>query len=113
MALFARGTERLAELGFLLADTKFEFGVHDGEVLLIDEVLTPDSSRFWPADTWRPGEEPDAYDKQVLRSWLEAQPWDKEYPPPTLDPAIVERVAARYLDICERITGSRPLEAAR
>ena len=95
-ALFERGTETLAKLGFLLADTKFEFGVRNGKLLLIDEALTPDSSRFWPADGWNPGSEPPAYDKQVLRTWLEAQPWNKEYPPPTIDPKIIERVSARY-----------------
>ncbi len=107
LGLFARGTEVLADLGFLLADTKFEFGVREGELLLIDEALTPDSSRFWPADAWNPGEEPPAYDKQVLRTWLEAQPWDKEYPAPTVDGKIIERVSERYLDICERITGKK------
>ncbi len=107
LGLFARGTETLADIGFLLADTKFEFGLQNGKLLLIDEALTPDSSRFWPADQWKPGSEPPAYDKQVLRTWLEAQPWNKEYPPPAIDPKILDQVSKRYLDICERITGQQ------
>lgn len=107
LGLFAHGTDTLSGLGFLLADTKFEFGLCNGELLLIDEALTPDSSRFWPKDAWNPGSEPPAYDKQVLRTWLEAQPWNKEYPAPTIDAEILEKVSARYLDICERITGQK------
>lgn len=112
VALFEHGTKELAELGFLLADTKFEFGLANGEVVLIDEALTPDSSRFWPAAEWTPGVEPPAYDKQVLRSWLEKQPWNKEYPAPEIDPEILAKVSQRYLDICEKITGSKPVTVA-
>jgi len=108
LALFRRGTEELAKKGILLADTKFEFGLAGGELVLIDEALTPDSSRFWPADQWRPGVNPPSYDKQILRDHLETLDWDKEPPGPELDPAIVQRVARRYLEICELITGRRP-----
>ena len=112
LALFRRGTEELEKLGILLADTKFEFGTLDGKLILIDEVLTPDSSRFWNRADWRTGISPPSYDKQILRDWLEAQPWDKNPPPPRLDPGVVQRVSERYLEICEKITGSRPVGVA-
>ncbi len=109
LALFRRGTEELEKIGILLADTKFEFGLVDGKLILIDEVLTPDSSRFWNRADWRTGISPPSYDKQILRDWLEAQPWDKNPPPPRLDPGVMARVSERYLEICEKITGSRPV----
>ncbi|MEM7515884.1 MAG: phosphoribosylaminoimidazolesuccinocarboxamide synthase [Planctomycetota bacterium] len=110
--LFQFGTETLAEHGFLLADTKFEFGTDEaGKVYLIDEALTPDSSRFWPRETWQPGSEPPAWDKQVLRSWLEKQDWNFQAPPPTLSLEILKKVRARYFEICERITGAPPAHA--
>jgi len=112
MALFKRGTEVLEGLGVLLADTKFEFGLLDGEVLLIDEALTPDSSRFWPADAWKPGSNPPSYDKQILRDWLETLDWNKQYPPPTVDPDVLARTSARYLEFCEKLTGASPAGAA-
>jgi len=108
LALFARASERLAKIGILLADTKFEFGLLDGKVILIDEALTPDSSRFWPADRWKPGSNPPSYDKQILRDWLEQQPWNKEPPPPKIAPEILARTAERYLEICRMITGRLP-----
>lgn len=113
LALYRRGADLLEPHGILLADTKFEFGTLGGRLLLIDEVLTPDSSRFWPRETWKPGENPPSYDKQILRDWLETTGWKKEPPPPPLDPAIVARVAQRYLEICERITGRLPEGVAR
>ncbi|MCY2958575.1 MAG: phosphoribosylaminoimidazolesuccinocarboxamide synthase [Planctomycetota bacterium] len=115
LALYRRGTEVLEPHGILLADTKFEFGILDGRLVLIDEVLTPDSSRFWPRETWKPGENPPSYDKQILRDWLETTGWNKEPPPPALDPAVLARVAQRYLEICQRITGRLPegVEVAR
>jgi phosphoribosylaminoimidazole-succinocarboxamide synthase len=113
MALFARGTEVLQGIGVILADTKFEFGECDGKLIAIDEVLTPDSSRFWPADQWQPGTNPPSYDKQILRDWLETLDWNKEYPPPTVDPAVVEKTSAMYLEICRKLTGSVPGEANR
>ena len=108
MALFRRGTEELAKIGILLADTKFEFGLRDGELLLIDEALTQDSSRFWPADLYQVGENQPSYDKQVLRDWLETQDWNKEPPAPELPDEIVERIVSRYLEICQKITGGLP-----
>ena len=110
LALFARGTERLAELGILLADTKFEFGLRGGELILIDEALTPDSSRFWPEDQYEIGSSPPSYDKQILRDYLETLDWNKEYPPPELDPAVLAKVGARYLEVSELITGLAPQE---
>ncbi len=105
MALFARGTEELAKIGIYLADTKFEFGLKDGELLLIDEALTQDSSRFWPADQYEIGKNQPSYDKQILRDWLETLDWNKEAPGPDLPSDLIDRVSARYLDICEKITG--------
>jgi phosphoribosylaminoimidazole-succinocarboxamide synthase len=109
LALFRRGTEVLERAGIILADTKFEFGLLGDKVLLIDEALTPDSSRFWPKEAWKPGANPPSLDKQVLRDWLETLDWNKEPPPPKLDRKIVERVSERYLEICERITGRMPV----
>lgn len=108
LELFRRGSELLEPRGILLADTKFEFGICDGALLLIDEALTPDSSRFWPREGWRPGRAQPSYDKQVLRDWLEATGWNKEPPPPRLSSEIIADTASRYLEICERITGTRP-----
>ncbi len=108
IALFERGTRDLEKIGVLLADTKFEFGLVGGELLLIDEALTPDSSRFWPKDGYRVGENPPSYDKQILRDWLETLDWKKEPPGPDLPREIVEKVAKRYLEIQAKITG-RPL----
>ncbi len=108
-ALFERGSADLAKLGILLADTKFEFGEHRGELLLIDEALTPDSSRFWPAEHYAVGANQPSYDKQVLRDWLETLDWNKEPPGPDLSPRIVSEVSERYLEICEKITGKAPL----
>lgn len=109
LALFERGSRTLEAKGILLADTKFEFGLADGELLLIDEALTPDSSRFWPAKHWRAGQNPPSLDKQGLRDWLERQPWNKEPPAPALPREVVADIERRYLEICELITGRRPL----
>ena len=105
LALFERGTQELAQLGILLADTKFEFGLAGGKLLLIDEALTPDSSRFWPAKEYRVGENPPSYDKQVLRDYLETLDWNKRPPGPELPRALVDKVSERYLQICAKITG--------
>jgi phosphoribosylaminoimidazole-succinocarboxamide synthase len=91
--------------GILLADTKFEFGLHNGELVLADEVLTPDSSRFWPKDRYRVGENPPSFDKQFLRDYLESVDWNKEPPPPTLPTEIVQQTRAGYLDAYRRLTG--------
>ena len=112
LALFARGSAVLAELGVLLADTKFEFGLREGQLILIDEALTPDSSRFWPADAWQPGVTPQSYDKQILRDWLETLDWNKQYPPPTVDPDVLARTGRRYLEFCRKLTGAAPAPVA-
>jgi phosphoribosylaminoimidazole-succinocarboxamide synthase len=105
LELFSRGAAWAAERGIVIADTKFELGLVDGELVVADEVLTPDSSRFWPADAVVPGETPPAFDKQPLRDWLEDTGWDKAPPPPTLPQAVVDATRARYVEAYERITG--------
>jgi phosphoribosylaminoimidazole-succinocarboxamide synthase len=92
--------------GFLLADTKFEFGFIDERIHLIDEALTPDSSRYWRASQYREGEPPESWDKQVIRDWLETQDWDKTPPAPDLPTDIVRKARERYLDVYRAITGS-------
>ena len=111
LALYARASEHARSRGIIIADTKFEFGLDDaGNLVLMDEVLTADSSRFWPADTWRPGISPPSFDKQYVRDYLETVPgWDKRPPPPALPPDVVERTAAKYREALERLTG-RTLE---
>lgn len=104
--IYLRASAYAAERGVILADTKFEFGHASGELLLIDEVLTPDSSRYWPADGWAPGEEVPSFDKQYVREWLERQPWDKTPPAPDLPEEIVAGTRARYIEAYERITGN-------
>ncbi len=103
--IYLRAADYAADRGVILADTKFEFGHADGELLLVDEVLTPDSSRYWPADEWEPGEAVPSFDKQYVREWLERQPWDKTPPPPNLPEEIVAGTRARYIEAYERITG--------
>jgi phosphoribosylaminoimidazole-succinocarboxamide synthase len=102
---FTFGARHLLEAGIIIADTKFEFGVHGGELILIDEVMTPDSSRFWPADGYQPGRSQPSFDKQFVRDWLSASGWDKNSPPPELPPDVVEQTRAKYIEACERITG--------
>jgi phosphoribosylaminoimidazole-succinocarboxamide synthase len=107
--LYQAARDIAAEKGIIIADTKFEFGLDaDGTLTLMDEVLTPDSSRYWPADTWREGANPPSFDKQYLRDWLETaqvagKPWDKTAPAPRLPQAVIEQTAARYLEACQRI----------
>jgi phosphoribosylaminoimidazole-succinocarboxamide synthase len=105
LELYRRAAARAAEVGFILADTKFELGYVDGVLSLCDEVCTPDSSRLWPADQVVPGTTPPAYDKQPLRDWLAAQPWDRTPPPPALPDAVTSALSARYVDAYERISG--------
>ncbi|HUF15634.1 MAG TPA: phosphoribosylaminoimidazolesuccinocarboxamide synthase [Acidimicrobiia bacterium] len=102
--IYTRANEYAADRGVILADTKFEFGHAEGELLLIDEVLTPDSSRYWPADEYQPGGEIPSFDKQYVREWLERQPWDKTPPPPDLPDEIVAGTRARYVEAYQRIT---------
>jgi phosphoribosylaminoimidazole-succinocarboxamide synthase len=103
--IYTRATEYAAEKGVILADTKFEFGFADDELLLIDEVLTPDSSRYWPVDEWEPGNDVPSFDKQYVREWLERQPWDKNPPAPDLPDEVVAGTRARYIEAYEKITG--------
>ena len=110
LALYNRGAAHAAERDLILADTKFEFG-HDlntGELLLIDEVLTPDSSRFWEVGFWNPGTEPASFDKQYVRNWLDETGWDKESPPPELPVDVVRGTLDRYVEAFRRITGREP-----
>jgi phosphoribosylaminoimidazole-succinocarboxamide synthase len=93
------------ERGIIVADTKFEFGFADGKLILVDEVLTPDSSRFWPADRYRPGGPQPSFDKQYVRDWLDESGWDHEPPAPELPPDVVGQTAVRYREAYERITG--------
>jgi len=108
IALYQRGAEMAEPAGVILADTKFEFGTDPstGELILIDEVLTPDSSRFWDAADYEPGRAQASFDKQYVRDWLEAQDWDKTPPGPELPPDVVAGTRARYVEAFERITGA-------
>jgi phosphoribosylaminoimidazole-succinocarboxamide synthase len=104
---YQRGAELAAARGIIIADTKFELGVIDGQLAICDEVLTPDSSRFWPSDQWEPGRTPPAFDKQPLRDWLEGTGWDKTPPPPALPAEVVLATRERYVEAYERLTGLR------
>jgi phosphoribosylaminoimidazole-succinocarboxamide synthase len=105
LSLYEAGAAHARERGIILADTKFEFGFAGGEVILIDEVLTPDSSRFWPEATYEPGRGQPSFDKQYVRDWLDESGWDHEPPPPQLPAEVVEQTASRYQEAYERITG--------
>jgi phosphoribosylaminoimidazole-succinocarboxamide synthase len=105
LAVYRAGRDIAAQRGIIIADTKFEFGLVDGELTLVDEVLTPDSSRFWPADAYEPGHGQPSFDKQPVRDWLEGSGWDKAPPPPALPREVVEATSARYVEAYERITG--------
>jgi len=106
LSLYRFAAARAEPAGIILADTKFEFGtLSGGDLILIDEVLTPDSSRFWDASSYEPGRSQDSYDKQFVRDWLEAQPWDKTPPGPELPPDVVDGTRSRYVEAFERITG--------
>jgi phosphoribosylaminoimidazole-succinocarboxamide synthase len=105
LELYTRGAELARERGIIIADTKFELGFVDGELVVCDEVLTPDSSRFWPVDEWKPGGTPPSFDKQPLRDYLETLDWDKSPPPPPLPDEVVAATRDRYIDGYERITG--------
>jgi phosphoribosylaminoimidazole-succinocarboxamide synthase len=103
--IYARGAEYARTRGIIIADTKFEFGLVDDELLLIDEVLTPDSSRFWPADGYEPGHGQPSFDKQFVRDWLTTSGWDKNSPPPELPTDVVANTRAKYIEAFERLTG--------
>jgi len=105
LELYRRGTALAERCGILIADTKFEFGRHGGRIHLVDEALTPDSSRFWPADRWVPGQSPPSFDKQFVRDWLETTSWDKSSPPPRLPATIVAQTREKYVEALVRLTG--------
>ena len=105
LALYERAADEAASKGIILADTKFEFGLADGEVILIDEALTPDSSRFWPADSYAPGGAQASFDKQYVRDWLDSTGWNHTPPAPDLPDEVVAQTRARYIEAYERITG--------
>lgn len=105
LELYRRAAAIAAERGVIIADTKFEFGVRDGAVILIDEALTPDSSRFWPADRYRPGGPQPSFDKQYVRDWLDSTGWDHTPPPPPLPDEVVGATRARYVEGYERVSG--------
>ena len=105
LRLYTEAAAYAAERGIIIADTKFEFGFIDGELTLVDEALTPDSSRFWPADEWAPGGSVPSFDKQYVRDWLDESGWDHTPPGPELPDAVVDRTRAKYVDAYERLTG--------
>jgi len=105
LAIYAQAAEHAAARGIILADTKFEFGVLDGQLLLVDEVLTPDSSRFWPADRYEIGRSPPSYDKQFLRDYLETLDWNKRPPPPPIPPRVIEQTRQRYEQAFQLLVG--------
>ena len=112
LTLYSRARNYAETRGVLIADTKFEWGRWEDRIILIDEVLTPDSSRFWPKDSYRPGGPQPSFDKQFVRDYLESLGWNKKAPPPPLPPDVVAQTSAKYLDAYERLTGEA-LETAR
>ena len=109
LELYRAGRAYAASRGIIIADTKFEFGIHDGEIILIDECMTPDSSRFWPADLYQPGGSPPSFDKQFVRDWLETCGWDKQAPAPELPTEIVAKTAEKYHEALTRLTAPNPV----
>ena len=111
LSIYTRAADYARTRGVIIADTKFEFGivpsagVPDGRLILVDEILTPDSSRFWPADRYAPGRDQESFDKQYVRNWLEGQPWDKAPPAPALPPDVVAGTRAKYAEAYEKLTG--------
>ena len=107
LMIYQAGRDYARERGIIIADTKFEFGLFDGKLILIDEVLTPDSSRFWPADQYAPGKSQPSFDKQFVRDYLETLAWDKTPPGPKLPDDVVAKTSAKYLEAYERLTGKK------
>jgi phosphoribosylaminoimidazole-succinocarboxamide synthase len=105
IAAYLHGAKLALERGIVIADTKFELGLIDGELAICDEILTPDSSRFWAADAWKPGVTPPSFDKQPVRDWAESTGWDKESPPPPIPPAVVAATRQRYVAAYELLSG--------
>lgn len=110
LQVYSRGREYAEQRGVILCDTKFEFGTLDGNLVLADEILTPDSSRFWPADQYEPGKGQPSFDKQFVRDWLESTGWDKNSPPPPLPADIVEKTREKYVEAFRKLTGNRGFE---
>jgi len=106
LEIYSRGRDHAAQRGIIVADTKFEFGMVDGDLLLIDECLTPDSSRFWPTDEYSVGHSPPSFDKQFVRDYLETLDWDKSPPAPRLPKDVIEKTSAKYLEAFRRLTGN-------
>jgi phosphoribosylaminoimidazole-succinocarboxamide synthase len=107
LKIYGAGRDYARQRGIIIADTKFEFGLSDGGLILIDEVMTPDSSRFWPADQYQPGRGQPSFDKQFVRDYLETLDWNKTPPGPVLPPAVVTKTSAKYLEAYERLTGKK------
>lgn len=105
LKLYQKAHAYALERGIIIADTKFEFGLYEGRLILVDEVLTPDSSRFWPKDTYAPGRPQESFDKQFIRDWLKNSGWQEGTPPPSLPPEIVSQTRERYLEALYRLTG--------
>lgn len=106
LRIYSAGRDHAARCGIIVADTKFEFGMLDRQLVLIDECLTPDSSRFWPADSYATGQSPTSFDKQFVRDYLETLSWDKTPPAPALPAGVIEKTSAKYLEAFQRLTGS-------
>jgi len=106
VAIYSRAREMAEKKGIIIADTKLEFGIEGDDIILIDELLTPDSSRFWPVDGYRPGKTPDSYDKQYVRDYLLNLPWDMKTPPPVLPPEVVKKTQEKYTEALKRLTSS-------
>ncbi|MCK5861448.1 MAG: phosphoribosylaminoimidazolesuccinocarboxamide synthase [Candidatus Hydrogenedentes bacterium] len=109
MTIYKRGRELAGERGIILCDTKFEFGLLNDELILADEILTPDSSRFWPADQYAPGQPQPSYDKQFVRDYLESVNWDKNSPPPPLPEDVIEKTRDKYMEAYRQLTGKKEL----
>jgi phosphoribosylaminoimidazole-succinocarboxamide synthase len=107
ISVYTQGSQRAEQQGIIIADTKFEWGWCEGKVILIDEVLTPDSSRFWPRDGYEPGRSQPSFDKQYVREWLMASNWDRESPPPALTVDVIEQTRTKYLSAYELLTGNK------
>ena len=106
VAIYSRARKMAEKKGIIIADTKLEFGIEGDDIILIDELLTPDSSRFWPVDGYRPGKTPDSYDKQYVRDYLLNLPWDMKTPPPVLPPEVVKKTQEKYTEALRRLTSS-------
>jgi phosphoribosylaminoimidazole-succinocarboxamide synthase len=107
LEIYSKGRDHAEKKGIIVADTKFEFGTTDGQLLLIDEVLTPDSSRFWPKDQYAVGQSPPSFDKQFVRDYLETLDWNKTPPPPSLPQDVIAKTSAKYMEAFERLTGEK------